>query len=97
MPSSGALRAVFARTHPVRAAVRARRRTACGTDDPSGPNTVCARWIRVPMPLGPSFASSRRALMNTICDESRVLVVDDDPNVAEALRHLRLAEGYRCR
>jgi DNA-binding response OmpR family regulator len=33
--------------------------------------------------------------MTTVCDKSRVLVVDDDPGVGNAMRHLLLAEGYQ--
>src|SRR6185436_5876846 len=38
-----------------------------------------------------------RGRMTTEFDESRVLVVDDEPSVANALRHVLLTEGYHVR
>ena len=35
--------------------------------------------------------------MTTEFDETRVLVVDDEPTVANALRHVLLTEGYHVR
>jgi DNA-binding response OmpR family regulator len=47
---------------------------------------------------GLTFACSvRGGIMTTEVDKSRVLVVDDEPTVADVLRDLLVAEGYHVR